>query len=43
MTNVDGSLPAITTVGDPNNWRHDRYRVYERVIALRNILWGTLS
>ena len=43
MTNVDGSLPAITTVGDPNNWRHYRYRVYERVIPLRNILWGTLS
>lgn len=43
MTNVDGSLPATATVGDPNNWRHYRYRVYERVIPLRNLLWGTLS
>jgi len=43
MTNVDGSTPAITTVGDPNNWRHYRYRVYERVIPLRKLLWGTLS
>lgn len=39
MTNVDGSMPAIATVGDPNNWRHYRYRVYERVIPLRNLLW----
>ena len=29
-------LPA-----DPNNWRYYRYRVYERVIPLRNMLWGT--
>jgi len=43
MTNVDGTSPAITTVGDPNNWRHYRYRVYERVIPLRNLIWGTLS
>ena len=27
----------------PNNWRYYRYRVYERVIPLRNMLWGTLS
>ena len=26
---------------DPNNWRYYRYRVYERVIPLRNMLWGT--
>ena len=40
MTNIDGTadsnLPA-----DPNNWRYYRYRVYERVIPLRNVLWGT--
>jgi type IV pilus assembly protein PilW len=27
---------------DPaNNWRHYRYRVYETVIPLRNMLWGS--
>jgi len=27
---------------DPaNNWRNYRYRVYENVIPLRNMLWGT--
>ena len=42
MTNIDGTpdsygdLPAV-----PNNWRYYRYRVYERVIPLRNALWGT--
>lgn len=41
MTNVDGTLPATAVAGDPNNWRNYRYRVYERVIALRNMLWGT--
>jgi type IV pilus assembly protein PilW len=40
MTNVDGtpdSGPANTT---PNNWRNYRYRVYERVIPIRNVIWG---
>ena len=27
----------------PNNWRFYRYRVYERVIPLRNVLWGILG
>ena len=46
MTNVDGTADAFTGAGvntlDPNNWRFYRYRVYERVIPLRNMLWGTL-
>ena len=25
---------------DPNNWRFYRYRVYEKVIPLRNMIWG---
>jgi len=41
MTNVDGTLPDANVPGDPNNWRHYRYRVYERVIPIRNLLWGT--
>jgi type IV pilus assembly protein PilW len=38
MTNLDG-----TTDSNPNNandWRRYRYRVYETVIPLRNLLWG---
>jgi hypothetical protein len=41
MTNVDGSPDSFgDTDGVPNNWRFYRYRVYERVIPLRNMLWG---
>ena len=40
MTNLDGTTTNVA--GDPNNWRHYRYRVYERVIPLRNMIWGTL-
>ena len=41
MTNVDGSADSYSdTDANPNNWRYYRYRVYERVIPLRNMLWG---
>ena len=40
MTNLDGTTTNVA--GDPNNWRQYRYRVYERVIPLRNMIWGTL-
>jgi len=39
MTNVDGT--ADSSPGDANNWRHYRYRVYQTVIPLRNMIWGT--
>jgi type IV pilus assembly protein PilW len=39
MANVDGTTD--TTPGDANDWRHYRYRVYEKVIPLRNLIWGT--
>jgi type IV pilus assembly protein PilW len=38
MTNLDGT--ADTNPGTPNDWRRYRYRVYETVIPLRNMLWG---
>lgn len=38
MTNLDGT--ADTNPGNPNDWRHYRYRVYDTVIPLRNMLWG---
>lgn len=42
MTNVDGTTDTLTTsLADavPNNWRWYRYRVYEKVIPLRNMIW----
>ncbi len=39
MTNIDGT-PDSNLPGDPNNWRFYRYRVYEKVIPLRNMIWG---
>ncbi len=39
MFNVDGSADSAS--GGPNDWRHYRYRVYESVVPLRNMIWGT--
>ncbi len=39
MNNVFG-VDASDVVGSPTNWRHYRYRVYEKVVPLRNMLWG---
>ncbi len=41
MTNADGS-PDSFGPNDPNplNWRYYRYRVYEKEIPLRNVIWG---
>jgi type IV pilus assembly protein PilW len=42
MTNVDGTPDAYGPADAvPNNWRYYRYRVYEQVIPLRNMIWGT--
>ncbi|CAN5804385.1 hypothetical protein BH11PSE13_BH11PSE13_15800 [soil metagenome] len=45
MKNLDGSNDsgggAITGPDAPNNWRNYRYRVYENVVPLRNMIWGT--
>lgn len=38
MTNLDGT--ADTNPQNSNDWRHYRYRVYDVVIPLRNMLWG---
>jgi type IV pilus assembly protein PilW len=44
MTNVNGTDDSYDdTTADPNNWRFYRYKVYERVIPLRNVLWGTFG
>ena len=39
MTNVDGS--ADSNPGDANDWRHYRYRTYQTVVPLQNMIWGT--
>lgn len=36
MSNLDGG----TDLGGPNDWHYYRYRVYEKVIPLRNVIWG---
>ena len=42
MRNVDGTADAFNdATPDVNNWRYYRYRVYERVIPMRNMVWGT--
>ena len=40
MRNVDGTTDTNPS-NSPNNWRAYRYRVYERVVPLRNMIWGT--
>ncbi|RYF46818.1 MAG: hypothetical protein EOO27_38655 [Comamonadaceae bacterium] len=48
MTNLDGttdsggSVANITGDEAVNNWRNYRYRVYESVVPLRNMIWGTV-
>jgi type IV pilus assembly protein PilW len=45
MRNVDGTAdanPGDATAGDPNNWRNYRYRAYETLVPLRNIVWGSM-
>lgn len=45
MNNVDGSAdtnPGDATKGDPNNWRNYRYRVYETLVPIRNMVWGNI-
>jgi type IV pilus assembly protein PilW len=39
MTNVDGT--ADSNPGDDNDWRHYRYRNYQTVVPLRNMIWST--
>jgi len=41
IANLDGSASGTNPTDPANNWRHYRYRVYETVIPLRNMLWGS--
>ena len=31
----------MTNVADGTDWHNYRYRVYEKEILLRNVMWGT--
>jgi len=39
MGNVFGAQSS-TAAGAPTNWQHYRYRVYEKIVPLRNVMWG---
>ena len=41
ITNLDGSASGTSPADPADNWRNYRYRVYETVIPLRNMLWGS--
>lgn len=47
MTNLDGTSDSYTTSTltspskNPNDWRHYRYKVYESIIPLKNVMWGS--
>jgi len=36
------TVDAGASVLGPTNWRNYRYRVYEKVIPLRNVIWGAV-
>lgn len=51
MTNADGTADSFGAdcqpgdakediTADPKNWRNYRYRVYETIVPLKNMLWG---
>ena len=40
VKNLDDSDASSVPVDDFNNWRRYRYRVYETIIPLRNVIWG---
>lgn len=41
ITNLDGSGSGTAPADPADNWRRYRYRVYETIIPLRNMLWGS--
>lgn len=41
MFNLDGT--ADSKPGGANDWRHYRYRVYQTVVPLRNMIWGNAA
>ena len=40
VKNLDGSAGTGTPANPADHWKNYRYRVYEEVIPLRNVIWG---
>ncbi|HZQ75402.1 MAG TPA: PilW family protein [Burkholderiales bacterium] len=40
VKNLDGTAGTTTPANPVDSWKHYRYRVYEQVIPLRNVIWG---
>ncbi len=48
MKNLDGNAATTFTCSgvaapDPNDWHQYRYEVFEKIIPLRNVIWGAQS
>lgn len=41
MANAFGA-ESSNVAGSPTNWQHYRFRVYEKVVPLRNVMWGKI-
>jgi type IV pilus assembly protein PilW len=41
MRNLDGSTGATAAIA--NDWHHYRFRVYESMVPMRNMMWGSTS
>lgn len=42
MKNLDGSVGSTTPTDPTQYWKSYRYRVYQVVIPMKNMIWGTL-
>jgi type IV pilus assembly protein PilW len=41
MLNLDGTVGATAVLA--NDWKRYRYKVYETLVPLRNMMWGATS
>ncbi len=41
MTNLDGSAGNTVPTNPVQDWRHYRYKVFESVIPIKNVMWGS--
>jgi type IV pilus assembly protein PilW len=46
MLNLDGTVGTLGVIApgtpwDANDWRYYRYRVFQGVVPMRNVIWGT--
>jgi type IV pilus assembly protein PilW len=41
MTNLDGSAGNTVPADPTQDWRHYRYKVFESIIPLKNVMWGS--